>query len=119
MGNAYVNEKKRALDLTIDVLLALCMFSPTTKTTDDAFRYVFWRRGVETRRLATIRALIVKGPIFCYGKSTRKGHVKFWIFVVWEQFQDFYGDNFQLREGKKEIWFDTFFPFYEKWLDVK
>ena len=58
MGNAYVNEKKRALDLTIDVLLALCMFSPTTS--DDAFRYVSLRRGVETRRLATIRALIVK-----------------------------------------------------------
>ena len=60
MGNAYVNEKKRALDLAIDVLLALCMFSPTT-TSDDAFRYVSLRRGVKARRLATIRALIVKG----------------------------------------------------------
>ena len=101
MGNAYVNEKKRALDLTIDVLLALCMFSPTTKTTDDAFRYVFWRRGVETRRLATIRALIVKVPIFVTVKVHARVMLSFEYLWFGNNFEIFMVTIFNLEREKK------------------
>ena len=62
---------------------------------NDAFRYVSLRRGVKTRRLATIRAPIVKRPPFRYGKIVRKGRV--WVLnicglgtisrVLWWQFR--------------------------------